>query len=152
MTRLTDSTGAPGPASPPPSFLPSLSKEVWFQRQTFPRNVLAVLWDFKGLRWIQMRLWFLQTFSSVTGLEPARAGSVEQHGDHSTNIIFPKKKPPSSPPQEVGRGMSHYLERRAAPARLGGLTATRAWLRSTGFHLQKIAQIEDLHCWHISRT
>jgi hypothetical protein len=31
------------------AFLPSISKEVWFQCQAFPRNVLGVLWNFKGL-------------------------------------------------------------------------------------------------------
>jgi hypothetical protein len=28
----------------------NISKEMWFQCQAFPRNVLAVLWDFKGLQ------------------------------------------------------------------------------------------------------
>jgi hypothetical protein len=36
----------PGTVSPPPSF----SKEMRFQCQAFPRNVFAVLWDFKGLQ------------------------------------------------------------------------------------------------------
>jgi hypothetical protein len=29
---------------------PSFSKYLWFQCQAFPKNVLAVLWDFKGLQ------------------------------------------------------------------------------------------------------
>jgi hypothetical protein len=32
----------------------SFSKEVWFQCQAFPKNVLAVLWDFKGLEQVQI--------------------------------------------------------------------------------------------------
>jgi hypothetical protein len=44
----TGSTAAQDPESS--KLLPNISKEVWFQCQAFPRNVLAVLWDFKGLQ------------------------------------------------------------------------------------------------------
>jgi hypothetical protein len=44
------------------AFYPSFSKHLWFQPQAFPRNVLAVLGDFNGLRGIQIRNEGVQIF------------------------------------------------------------------------------------------
>jgi hypothetical protein len=43
--------------------MPSFSKYLWFQCQAFPRNVLAVLCDFKRLQDSKSKMMFLQTFA-----------------------------------------------------------------------------------------
>jgi hypothetical protein len=62
----------------PPSFFPSFSKEVWFQCQAFARNVLAVLWDLKGLRSIQ--IYFLPSKLTLAALPTFRPAGGNRRG------------------------------------------------------------------------
>jgi hypothetical protein len=58
-------------------FSPSFSKFLWFQCQAFPRNVLAVLWDFKGLRGFQIHFDIFQISGLSGGLNNTlRVGNV----------------------------------------------------------------------------
>jgi hypothetical protein len=56
------------------AFLASFSKEMRFQCQAFPKNSLAVLWDFKGLRPLQTDFPGRQTFSAGAARKAAPAG------------------------------------------------------------------------------
>jgi hypothetical protein len=44
--------------------MPNNSKYLWFQRQAFPKNVLAVLWNFNGLSGSKSKNNILQIFCS----------------------------------------------------------------------------------------
>jgi hypothetical protein len=59
---------------------PSISKEVWFQCQVFPKNLLAVLWDFNDLQWMQTQLHTFQTFwARATGKGKAFPVAPKRH-------------------------------------------------------------------------
>jgi hypothetical protein len=60
--------------------MPSISKKVRFQCQAFPRNVLAIFCDFKGLHGCKPKIMFLQIFVLRIGREGPPACAKPQSG------------------------------------------------------------------------
>jgi hypothetical protein len=75
--------------------MPSFSKNLWFQCQAFPKNVLGVLWDFNGLWILQIQSLhsskFLRSRSAHEPYFPRPTWVAGLSREHSSAILFFRK-------------------------------------------------------------
>src|ERR1700678_1078350 len=88
-------TGGLQTSRPP---MPSFSKDLWFQCQAFPKNVLAVLWDFKDLQASKSKVDVSPNFfgsvasSNARRTGPNPCGLLKRHGNTVARVSFFRKR------------------------------------------------------------